>query len=386
MSEKMKLFWTNPRYRYYRIALFFLLLVVVTDVAVRVYFLRRGIVDRNPGNTTAAMDYLFGQMKRAKHPKVVFIGSSVTQGYGNCPPGKHFPGLVGKELRKYPQYKNARTFNLSSAGNRFGDHFGNMVESNRYQPDLFVIAIHLKMFSVHSSLIDPITHDEVLYYFRDEPDYQRGGPKDLFKRFRVKDERYRQIWLDFQMKQISGLYKYRRLIGYLISGQHQLPAAAMSDRLRAWLGILDEIMVESYDTTHEERNADYLWKVIPSHVVQLNYHQCEAFDFSDENIGWLTFKDLCEYGQKNNLNILFFINPINHDFVDQKQFFDWGEVMPLFKQRILSVTRQYGYQVVDCTDRIDPRYFSDLDHLNMNGHKQMTQILMPHILTALRRK
>jgi hypothetical protein len=150
--------------------------------------------------------------------------------------------------------------------------------------------------------------------------------------------------------------------------------------------MIDPILVESYDTTQEERNADYLWKVIPDHVVQLQYHHCEAFDFSDENLNWATFKEMAAYAKRRRVNLLFFLNPINEDFVKAKGFFDWGEVMPLFKQRVLEVTQANGLPLFDATTRIDPRYFSDLDHLNMNGHRQMAQALLPHVLHALRRE
>ncbi len=380
-----KSFWTDPQYRLRRIALFFVALAVLTDLGVRLYFSRRGVVDRNPGNTVAAMPYLLEQLQKATRPRIVFLGSSVTQGYGNCPPGKHFPALVEQELRRRPETRNARVFNLSSAGNRFGDHFGDLVASMAAKPDLAVCAIHIKMFSVNAGLMDPLMHDEVAYYFRNDPAYGRGRERDMSKRFRLKDERYRQIWLDFQMQKLSGLYRYRRLLGFFLTGNHQFPAPWAADRVKTALDMMDPLAIEAYDTTADERNADYLWKVIPDHIIQLQYHQCEAFDFSDENLNWLTFKDMCAYARDHRVKLLFFLNPLNKDFIDSKKFFDWAEVMPLFKQRILEVTQSYGCAIVDATTRIDARYFSDMDHLNMNGHRQMAGVLMPAVLSALPR-
>jgi hypothetical protein len=208
----------------------------------------------------------------------------------------------------------------------------------------------------------------------------------MTRRIRLSRDRFREIWIDFQVQKLSGVYRYRRLMSYLVSGQHQFPAQAASDRLRAWLGFMDPILVEAYDTNFEERNADYLWKVIPEHVVQLQYQHTEAFDFSDENINFMTLRDFCDYAQKRKIKVLFFLNPINKDFAADRGFFNWDEVVPTFRSRLTSMIRSYGHMVVDATQAIDSRYFSDLDHLNMNGHKQMTRFLMPYVYTMLRKE
>lgn len=386
MSVWKKTFWTEKRYRVYRIVLFFVILTLLTEVGVRVYFRQPGLIERNPGNTTAATRYLLEQMGRAKSPKLVFIGSSVTQGYGNCPDGKHFPALVAENLRKRKKYQHAQSFNMSSAGNRYGDHFGNLVASMPTKPDLIITAVHIKMFSTHASLMDPVNQRSNVYYLRNEPEYWKGGSQDLFARFRMKKAQYRNIWLDEKVGDLLGLYRYRRLLGYFLTGNYRFPGASAADRVRAGMKMMDPIMVEAHDTNHEERNADYLWKVIPKHVIALQYQQCEAFDLSDENLNWLTFRDYCEYGQKHGLKMLFFLNPINRGFVEDKEFFEWDEVVPIFRKRTTAMARSYGHHVIDMTERIDPRYFSDLDHINMNGHEQFARILLPHVMAGLRRK
>jgi hypothetical protein len=379
LSETKPSFWSAPKYRAYRILLYFALLVAATEFGVYVYFARPNIIDRNPGNTTVAMPYLLEQMKRQQGPKLVFVGSSVMQGYGNCLPGTHFPALIEKMLRDRYGMKDVRAYNLASAGNRFGDHFGNLIESMRYHPDLLVVAIHVKMFSVNASLVNPVNHDEIIYYFRDEPDYL----EKYMKRFRVSDVRYRQIWLDFHMRRVSQTYRYRGLLNFFLTGDYQRPSSALADWVKVGAGWLDKVLVESARTTQVERNEDYLWKVIPEHVVQLNYQQCEAFDFSEENVNWKTFEELCGYAEKHNINLLFYLNPINRAFTEDRRFFQWDEVVPLFKQRVLGVTQQHHLHVVDAVEKIDYRYFSDLDHLNMNGHRQMAEYLLPHVVRQL---
>jgi hypothetical protein len=385
-----KEFWAEGRYRPWRIIFFFLVLVFVTELGVRLFFLIPGLVDRNPGSTVSATTYLLEQMSRAKKPKLVFIGSSVTQGYGNAPDGKHFPALIAETLRKRRRYQHAQAFNLSSAGNRYGDHFANLIASMPNKPDLIVTAIHIKMFSVHASLLEPLAHRENIYYFRNQPEYWRGGEHDLFTRFRFNSPQgqgeYREIFLDHKVGDLAGLYRYRRLLGYFLTGNFRFPGAAAAERLKGELGMLDQLMMEAHDTTHEERNADYLWKVIPKHVVQLQYMQCEAFDFSEENINFLTFRDYAEFGREHNIPMLFFLNPINKSFVDDKDFFDWDEVVPIFRERTKAIVLENGHRFVDMTDRIDPRFFSDLDHVNMNGHAQMARLMMPHVMAGLRMK
>jgi len=381
VSETKNNFWHAPRYRVFRIGLYFLVLVLLTEIGVRIYFSRAHIIERNPGNTTAAMPYLFDQMAKHKGRKIVFLGSSVVQGYGNCTDGKHFPAIIERMFREQGD-KDVRCYNLSSAGNRFGDHFGNMIEAMRYKPDLIVQAVHIKMFSVHASLINPLTHDESVYYFRDEPDYF----KNYRKQFRIPDERYRQIWLDFQARKLSATYRYRGLMTFFFTGNYRRPATSASDWIKMEMGWADPLLVEAHRTTHEERNADNLWMIIPEHVVQLNYHHCEAFDFSDENINWATFGDYLAYAETRNVNVMFFLNPINKSFVNQKEFFDWDEVMALYKPRTIKKVLKHHKKVVDAVDKIDSRYFSDLDHLNMNGHEQLAKFMFPQIKRALKKK
>ncbi len=379
-------FWSERRYRPFRIVIFFVALVLVTELGVRLFFLQPALVDRNPGNTTSSTAYLLEQLDRGKSPKLVFCGSSVTQGYGNCPDGKHFPALIAKQLRKRKKYRHAQSFNMSSAGNRFGDHFANLMATLPNDPDLVVTAVHIKMFSVHASLIDPLSHPGGMYYFRNHPQYWKGGDHDLFARFRMNNKKYREIFLDHKVADASAVFRYRRLMSYLVSSNHRFPGAAISERIKARMGMMDSIMVEAHDTTFTERNADYLWKVIPKHIVQLQYMHCEAFDFSEENINWLTFRDYCEFGRRQGVKMLFFLNPVNQSFAKEKKFFDWDEVMPIFRQRTKTMVRSYGHRFVDMTERIDPRYFSDLDHINMNGHEQMSTLMLPHVMASLRSK
>jgi len=381
LGEGNNSFWREPKYRYYRIAVFFVILVLLTELGVRIYFARPGIIERNPGNTTAAMSYLLEQVDKHEGRKIVFLGSSVVQGYGNCVPGTHVAKLVEAKLHERGM-NDVACFNLSSAGNRFGDHFGNLIESMRYKPDLVIQSVHVKMFSVHASLVDPFTHDEVIYYFRNEPEVKRT----MQQRFEVRPDRYRQIWLDFQMRKLSGLYRYRGLMQYFFTGNYKKPATTYSDRIKADMGWMDPLLVEAHDTTQEERNADYLWKVIPQHVVQLNYHHCEAFDFSDENINWKTFREYNAYAETRNVNLIMFLNPVNKPFVQNRNFFNWDEVIPLYKRRTLRVCQKHGTKLVDAVDQINPRFFSDLDHLNMNGHEQLAELLLPTILDALKKR
>lgn len=378
-KEAPQSFWSARKYRSYRIGIMFLVLVLLTELVVRVYFLQDDVIERNPGNTPAAMNYLFEQMKQHEGRKVVFLGSSVVQGFGNCLPGTHFPALVEKMLHEKYGMTDVRCFNLSSAGNRFGDHFGNLIETMRYDPDLVVTAIHLKMFSVHSSLVDPFTHEEVIYYFRNDPDFS----KDYRERFRISPVRYRQIWLDFQLRKVFALYRHRGILSYFWTGNYRRPTTAASDYIKAAMGWMNPLLIEAHTTDKHERNANYLWKVIPHHVIQLNYHHCEAFDLSAENINYQTFVDLSGYAQKNNVNMIYYLSPINRPFVEQREFFEWNEVVPLFKQRTLEVTRKHKIRLLDAVEKIDYRYFSDLDHLNMNGHRQMAEYMLPHLVRQL---
>lgn len=382
MSEEKGTFWSASKYRAYRIGLMLLVLLLLTEVGVRIYFARDDVTERNPGNTAAALPYLFEQIEKWEGRKVVVLGSSVAQGYGNCLPGRHFPALLEKKLRQKYNMKDVRVFNLSSAGSRWGDHLAKLVESERHRPDLFIASVHMKIFSVHASLLKPFSHEEAIYYLRNEPETFQA----YRKQFSIDDARYRQIWLDFQARKVSALYRHCGLISYFLTGNYRRPAFSAADFVKAELGWMDAVMVEAHRTTQRERNEDYLWKVIPDHVVQLNYSQCEAFDFSDENVNWKTFVEFSRYAQQHDINVLFYLSPINRSFVEQKKFFDWEERVPFYKQRALNVCSRYGHRLLDAIEKVDYRYFSDLDHLNMNGHEQLANYMLPHVARQLRRR
>ena len=69
-------------------------------------------------------------------------------------------------------------------------------------------------------------------------------------------------------------------------------------------------------------------------------------------------------------------------------FFDWESMIPVYKENIYHVMRLYRHKLVDCSFSVNPAFFSDTDHINMNGHRQLAGRLARDIhrqLTSRRR-
>ena len=358
------------------LAFFFLL-----DVGIRIYFSQPNMLERNIDRGIGSLPYFFNQMDRHRGPSVAWVGASVMQGYQNVSADRTFPALVEQTLGKSAKYNSIKSFNLAAAGHNFGDHYSIFTEALRHKPDLVVVAIHFKSFSQHASTSIPIQHEELTAFLPNDDKLA-----ELLDRFRVTKFEYRMFRMDQAIRNVWALYRYRELIPQMAFHTADPPAYVMNDYFRATFGFYSEERQSArlrYDDP-EERSIDYLWKLLPDSLIARNHEICANLDFSDSNINWRTFKDICELARKKKVNVLFYLTPINHAIVAQEKFFDWN-MLRGFKQAVAQQVRGNGHLLVDLTTTVDSAFFSDTDHINMNGHAQVAYRMSREVKKALDR-
>lgn len=356
-----------------------LVLFFALEVGTRIYFARPGITDRNIEKGIDALPYLFDQMDKHKGKKIAWIGSSVLQGFLNVEDGRNFTSIVENNLHKTKKYKNAKCFNLAAAGNNFGDHYCILEEALRHNPDLIVVAIHFKSFSQHTSTNVPIRRREMVTYLHDDPKFN-----ELMKRWQIGNTEYLKMKVDNIIKKLWAFYRYKGLIASMITGTSSTPTNQIQDWYMAEFGYYSEEIQDARLATPDDHNVDYLWKLLPEKLVLRNYELSSTLDFSDSNINWRTFKDLCELGRKNNANVMFYLTPINRAIVEEKKFFNWS-ILNEYKHVVAQQVRGNNHMLIDMTNEVDSAYFSDTDHMNMNGHAQVARRFTDEVEKALKR-
>jgi hypothetical protein len=365
----------RPKWVFFWAIAFFVLL----DVIVRIYFAQPNLLLRNIDRGIGSLPYLFSQMDKHEGPKIAFVGASVMQGYQNVAADRTFSALVERQLNATAKYKGTKSFNLASAGHNFGDHYCLLAETIRHKPDLIVVAMHFKSFSQHISTGVPIQHKSLVNYISNDPKRD-----EMLRRFQISKTDYYLYRLDGLVRRISAFYRYHELIPQMISGSADSPPFAILDHYKAALGLYSTSQAVARMHDPEDRSTDYLWKLLPEQLVMHNHEICSNLDFSDSNVNWRSFKDICELGRKEKVNILFYLTPINKAIVTEQNFFDWN-ILRNYKQVVIQQVRQNGHLLADVTNAVDAPYFSDTDHLNMNGHAQVSRKMTKEIKKALDR-
>jgi hypothetical protein len=361
-----------------RVIIWVLVFFVVLEIGTRLFFLQPGLTSRNIEKGAKSMDYLWSQMDRHEGEDIAWVGSSVLQGFLNVDNGKTFVDMVERRLRKTEEFGDARCYNLSAAGNNFGDHYCVLTETMRHDPDLVIVAIHFKLFSQHNSANHPIRRPELVAYIADDPRLP-----ELLKRFQMNHGDFWKYRMDHWVRNVWAFYRYHELMLQIPTNTGSSPVNQIKDWYFTEMDIYSEDAQEARIATAEDHNVDYLWKLLPEKLVLKNYQICSTLDFSDSNINWRTFKDLCELGKKKKANMLFYLTPINRAFVEEKNFFDW-KMLNGYKQAIARQVLGNGHRLIDLTNTVDPAYFSDTDHINMNGHRQVSRRMTKEAKKALR--
>lgn len=370
----------KPGIRRIRVLIWAIVFFLLLNVGVSLYFSQPELLLGNIDRGIGSLPYLFNQMdNNKKGTTVAWVGASVMQGYLNVSPDRTFPELVERLLRKEKKHQDLRSFNLAAAGHNFGDHYCVLEEAIRHNPDLIVVAIHFKSFSQHTSTSIPIQHKSMVRYLHDDP-----KKDELLSRFGIEIKDYYRFRLDGVARKISAFYRYHELMTEMATDSADPPTYVIQDLYKEAAGFHFAARKVARMHALEDRSIDYLWKLLPGQLITRNHEICSNLDFSDSNINWRTFQDLCELGKREEANILFYLTPINKAFVEEKHFFEW-DVLRNYKHAVIEQIRGAGHLLFDATNRVDPAFFSDTDHMNTNGHAQLAKSMAKEVKRALKR-
>jgi len=359
---------SDPRWGKIRIAAMVLAILVIIEIATRIIFLRPDLVTRNAGKDDQATDYLIEQIQayKGKGRRIVFLGSSVMQGYLNAFDDRAFPFMAEKILRKKYGYTDLKTFNLAAAGNTFADNLCILNRVLPEKPDLIVHSIHFKLFSTNKYSF--IARPKNAYYLSNTGELGR-----YLKRFDIGPKKFAGIFLDRTIARGWAFYRNRGLITHLLTGADYSASEAVQRKFHETMGFLSEEEFLARLKTPEEHNMEYLWKLLPEPLVRQNFEICGNFNFTETNPAWLDFTDENRIAHEAGKRLLWYLTPMNKPLVQETGFFNWEAVTFVYKENIYHVTRRYRHKLVDYSMAVEPAFFSDTDHVNMKGHRQLAR-------------
>ncbi len=354
-----------------------LLLLAALDVAVLALDIpsRPNLVLRNEGRSDFFNDYFFHQMRlTTDRPAVAYFGASVIQGFVNSRPEATMPYRVQEYL--LDEGIPSRSFNLAVIGNSFGDHMALASESIRNGVDLLVIPLHFKLFSGQGTLNRMVVHKDNVFYLRSRADFKMLRRKIL----KVPDNEWGKIRIRKNLEFVWAFYRQRKLLSFWLTGETGPFPKALTTCLAKRIDALGPLIKTAYNP--DQRNADNLWKDKSAIYHDSNRNTYSKIELSRDIIHFQTLELLCAMAADRKANLLFYLIPLNRKANAKFHYFDWKEHARL-KEMIQEMAGEYGHGFVDLTDAADNRYFTDGDHLNMNGHDELARALTPSIAQAL---
>jgi len=367
------------RLRY--VLLFTLLLFLVLEIPVRRLERRPDLVLRNEGRSHMALPYMYRQMELTKFRRVIaFLGASETQGVVNTTAETTYPVDIEKLLAA--RGVATHCFNLATIGNGLGDNLALAVEAMRRGADLLVFCLHYKLFSNSGALAFASTYRDSLYYLRHRPDFSQLQ----HRYFLISNRDYMEIRFSKFLESFWAFYRENQLISYLIAGD--LEPEPLTAQARKWLfkgaGPAPRKIATQIEMlgTPEKRNRDNLWQLQPAEYHQDNGKAYEKISLDPQDVHFKIFELINELSRASKVKILIFLTPLNRGAVNQFKYFDWNKHAKFVEMTSQTVLANDNY-FLDLTDAVENRCFTDGDHLNMNGHRQLAEALVPTIARIL---
>jgi hypothetical protein len=368
----------RPRFRPRYALGWALFLLIILEIVFRVAFSHPGLAVRNEGIGTQTMDYLLEQMQKSPAVnKVPFLGASVMQGLKNVPPELTYPVLATDILKD----KGLNIFgtNLASAGLRMGDTYLLMRESIRRGATVIPIALHLKTFS-GSFMKQPVLYDGNAYYLIGHPQIVKIRKQEL----KIDDTRWTNIVADRSLAKAWAFYRYSGMLFHLYVDTDKPPMEHVRRWIKLRYGFARKLSIKAAAMDYDDRNVDNVWKNTHPVYAQLNRASYKTSDISEKNPLWPLIDRMCKEANEAGVVLLFFFSPLNKPAIEQFHQFPWH----IHKSFVRAATRHIkrnGQSVVNLTHAVPSKYFTDFDHLNMNGHQAMAKAIAPHIKRAIRK-
>ena len=134
--------------------------------------------------------------------------------------------------------------------------------------------------------------------------------------------------------------------------------------------------------TPEKRNQDNLWRLQPEsyHVHNRKAYAAVKLDRDDDHFRLLEM--ISALSEAQSVKLVFFVNPLNRAMNRQQRYWT-TEQFTQFCSLTREIVEAHGNRWVNLVDAVDNRFFTDEDHLNMNGHAQLAAALAGPVADAL---
>ncbi|MCZ7583689.1 MAG: SGNH/GDSL hydrolase family protein [Deltaproteobacteria bacterium] len=358
-----------------------LVLLAVADRRLRAIENIPDLVLRSEYRSQAALPYMLARMRK-DDPSVVFLGASVMQGVTNTMPEDAFPMVIRSKLRA--KGREVYCFNTATMGHNIGDQYCLAAAAITNGADALVLAAHYKLLSSHPIVGNPLRFKQFAYFLRTE----KGHRKLIARTFEISRFQWWGILLRGKLSNIWGLYRYRELVPYLLTGSMDDPLLQFQDAYaRQWNltfeGEIGRNVLRGFDL--QERERDDLWKqMIDTH------HERDREIYNDLNVNrhnphFKMMSRIAHAAQRANVPLLIYFSPLNRALNEEKNYFQYNNVEHL-KELVRVLTEETGATLIDANDAVPPQYFSDMDHFNRKGHLIMADRLAPAVEAMLDRR
>ena len=350
-----------------------LALLIGLDLGVRHWLKTPDLVIRNEGRLPNAVPYHLLQMKNSDQIDVAWAGSSVLQGLQTTTPETTAPHLVKKlyQSRGFP----VRSYNLSHAGNILADNYALSHAAIRHGADAVVFEIVYGLFPGRG-VGQNSAKKEFAWYMRDLPEFTQVRQRLL----QINDREWLRCWLKLFVTSRWALLENRGVILTRLTGRHEELGQQIGDRLMVRAGMpVARHGTKLYVDLATQKNVDHYWKQMPVELIEA---AIKGFRKKIGRLRFLTPQDrrvrilarTCRDARENNVPILFYLSAINRELLEKYDAFN-PNIYNHFRNTIRTALEAEGCDLVDLTDSIESRHFTDSQHLNVNGHRELAKTL-----------
>ena len=370
--------------RCHPLVVFFIVFVflVALDFWVRAYVKHPDLIVRNEGHAPIAVPYLLEQMNITKDVAVAWAGASVSQGINTTTPTTTTPAVVEELLQKTKA--PVRVYNLSHAGNIIADNYCLTHASINHGADLVVFEIVFGLFGGRGRGIQSAKH-EFIWYMRDLPDFAHVRNTLLL----VNGSSWRRSFPKLLTKNHWALFNYRAVLLHHFFGRHEPIGTQVGDKLMLAKNMtIARYGHKVFGDPPREKNTDYFWKykqdqtMIKVATDHFKKKMSKLRVTVDERRMRLIAR-ACVEGKKKNTPVLFYLAPINKELLDDRKAMNW-ETYDRFRAVVKESLKRQGCDLYDLTDQVPSKYFTDSQHMNMNGHQKMANVLVRPIAKMLK--
>ncbi len=360
-----------------------IVLLFVLDIWVKSVVAKPGLILRNEGPHPIAVPYLLEQIEKENSFSLAWAGSSVLQGV-NCTTPETTAPIVLQNMLRQNGFK-ATSYNLSFAGNVVADNYCLAHASMNRNADLVVFELVFGLF-LGRGLGFQNAKIDFIYYIQDLPDFAHVRNKLMM----TSNGLWNRNYLRLAQKRKWALLLHREVLLNYFTGRFEDPSTQIGDRLmlNAKMDVArnGHFLFKDLPT---QKNEDYYWRKMTAEFIHAARKQFKEkmgrLDLSQKDPKMRLIARVCWESKIKNVPVLFYFAPLNREALVTHQSMDW-EVYNRYIDTVTGILNERGCQVTNLTDAVESRHFTDSQHLNMNGHRELAGALYEPIAKIINRE